>query len=230
MDEKRYLNFPIRMLEELLLCNTDQKKSRLNDIVDIALFQHSKKLEGQNEYEETELERMSRTINYYFLFVDSPHGVLRNGKELFESYESAKVYVGVSTSIIIDFLNNDKDPFEWECLVAYLALKSIVGRKKYVKTNNTLMLARMSGCENILEYKETNGLRFSRYHLDKIKTELQLNWFTVYYSRFTKGFYVGFDITLEELVFEAESRKKTLKIKALENEKKEALQKALAKL
>ena len=44
----------------------------------------------------------------------------------------------------------------------------------------------------------------SRYQLDKIKQELQLNWGLKYYSMKTRGFYVSFTMSLTELAKIAE--------------------------
>ena len=70
----------------------------------------------------------------------------------------------------------------------------------------------------------------NRYQIDKIKKELIFNWYLVYYSRHTRGFYVSFKLDIEELVFEAEKKRKSVKEKQQKQAQNEALKKALERL
>lgn len=45
------------------------------------------------------------------------------------------------------------------------------------------MFTRIAGKEKVKKYQALKGFDFTRYHLDKIKTELQINWGFKYYSR-----------------------------------------------
>lgn len=120
--------------------------------------------------------------------------------------------------------------YHWECLFTFLAFKSIIGKKQYAKTNNQLLFTRMAGKEKVKDYQLLKGFDFTRYHLNKIKNELQINWGLKYYSRYTKGFYAGFDIELEALIYEAEKRKESMKMQMLKTDKKNALNTALEKI
>ena len=64
----------------------------------------------------------------------------------------------------------------------------------------------------------------------KIKTELRDNWNLITYSRYTRGFYVSFKLDLEQLVYEAEKRRKSTKEKQAQLAEKLALEKALSRL
>jgi hypothetical protein len=64
----------------------------------------------------------------------------------------------------------------------------------------------------------------------KIKFELSQSWGLTTYSRYTRGFYVSFTLSLEELVFEAEKRRKSLKEKQARQRECNAVQAALNRL
>jgi len=70
----------------------------------------------------------------------------------------------------------------------------------------------------------------NEYQMKKIKTELILNWNLTHYGRYTRGFYVSLFLTLDELVYQAEKRRKSRLIKKLDNDQKAAIQRAIQKL
>lgn len=219
-DEKKYFNFPIKMLQGVLEGWKD-KDEFMTDILYFHIENHAQKLEDINEYEETEVQRFKRSAEYWNV---SMSGNLssrqQRGAELLAAFEDSKVFVGISTDVFWNYYKNEKTDLEWECLVAFLALKSILGNKSYCKSNNGLLYARMSGNESS---KDDYSLTFTRFHRDKIIFKLETEWNLKYYSRHTKGFYFGIDVTLKELIFNAESKREKLKVEALKNSKAEIL-------
>lgn len=75
-------------------------------------------------------------------------------------------------------------------------------------------------------YKYCNEYQTSK----KIIPALREAWGLVYYSRYTRGFYVSFTLTLDQLVYEAEKRRKTVKDKQRKEQEKEAVKKAMERL
>lgn len=217
-------------MQGILKSNQEGKKDFLSNLLYYSLYGHSIFIEDLNQYEETEEERFKRSASWLNVKLANVDYALSRGKQLHSKYRNSKVYTGLNTDIFWDFYKNDKTDYIWECLFTFLALKSIIGKKQYAKTNNQMMFTRMAGKEKVKDYQALKGFDFTRYHLDKIKTELQINWGLKYYSRYTKGFYVGFDIDLKELVFEAEKRKESMKINLLKESKKSALNIALEKI
>lgn len=226
----KYFNFPVNLMQGILKSNQESKRAFLSNLLYYSIYSHSTFIEDLNEYEETEEERFKRSASWLNVELRSVNYALSQGRQLYSKYRNSKVYTGLNTDIFWDFYKNDKTDYIWECLFAFLALKSVIGKKQYAKTNNQLMFTRMAGKEKVKDYLTLKGFNFTRYHLDKIKTELQINWGLKYYSRYTKGFYVGFDIDLKELVFEAEKRKESMKINLLKESKKSALNIALEKI
>lgn len=183
---------------------------------------------------------------------------------------------------------------------AFCAIKSILGDKGYIKTNKSLIIARMFGLVDIksekaqekifsasaahryinsrggcigvnqitgavrsgelmagknssgYELKEADLIKWAvkyadmpepdnsaeqlmqkysmRYHIDNVLLELQTNWGLKLYSDHSRGFYLSFTKSLEELaVISLESKSKS-KVKSLSQERAKAKESALRKL
>ena len=226
MSKQKFFNFPIMMMQGVLEGWKD-KDEFLRDLLYYHIQSHAEKLEDLNEYEETSEQLFRRSAEYWNVTMEgSISSRLQRAVSLIEDFGGAKVFVGISTDVFWNFYNENKTDFEWECLAAFLALKSILGNKTFCKSNNGLLYARMSGYESA----DVNSITLSRFHRDKIIQELEDNWNLKYYSRYTKGFYFGFDIGINDLVFEAEKRRKSTKEKLRNDEKKKALAEALKRL
>lgn len=230
MSDERYLNFPIALMKNVK--TNSERNEFLSCVLYYHLAKHCLKIEDCNMFDETEDQRFKRSAGFYNITMN---GDVKNrrveGEKLLKKYEKENVYSGINTKVFWDFYNQDKTEFEWNCLFAYLGLKSIIGNKDFAKSNNNHLLARMSGFSKADEVTEYN-FSFSRYQFDKIKTELQYNWYLNYYATYTRGFYFSFDnkCNLEKLVFEAEKRKKKNKEEKLKNDKNEARLLALRRL
>jgi hypothetical protein len=92
-------------------------------------------------------------------------------------------------------------------------------------------MARMYGFRNVADSKQSNGKVLPRYQLDKIKLELQQDWYLIYYSNLgIRGFYLSFKLSLEKLIELAELNRQSKKAKMLKQDKKEAYQKVIQML
>ena len=217
---ERFFNFPIMMMQGVLE-GWKEKDEFLKDILYFHIANHAQNLEDLNEYEETEVQRFKRSAKFWGVKMSGNiERSYERGAELLEEFETAKVFVGINSEIFWNFYQNDKTQFEWECLAAFLALKSILGKKTFCKSNNALLYARMSGNESV---KDLHSLSFSRFHRDKIILKLELEWNVKYYSRYTKGFYFGIDTTLQDLIFYAEDKRESFKANELKKSKSEIL-------
>lgn len=222
--EHRYFNFPIQLLTGFMV---DSKKS-LHDIYCYSAYEHSLKM-----INDTEIERIIVSAEWFGIKSKDHLSVLKNGKTLYDSIPLKSPKTGINLTIWWDFYNNDKTEFDKICLLGFLALKSIVQQKSYCKTNNKLWLARMNGNSKCDEF---NGMPevLNKYNTErlrvKIKNELQLNWGLVHYSHYTRGFYISFKINLDSLVLCAESKRKSNQLIKMKTEKKQAMNKAKNKL
>ena len=220
MKDNQYFNFPIMMTQGVLEGWKD-KDEFLRDILYFHIENHAQKLEDLNEYEETEVQRFKRSAEFWGVEMSGNiKSRQERGADLLAAFEESKVFVGINKDVFWNYYKNEKTAFEWECLIMFLALKSIVGNKSYCKSNNALLYARMSGNESS---KDEHSITFTEYHRNKIIFKLETEWNVKYYSRYTRGFYFGIDVTLKELIFNAESKREKLKAAELKNSKAEIL-------
>lgn len=224
-DEEKYFNAPIQLLDGFL----ENSSLCLNDVFDYAIYQYYSKLEG------SQAERFKATYKEFGVSTTrSQSKIIENGKVLIDSIPYNSPRIGINKNMYIDFYQNQKSDFDKVCLLGFLAIKSIVGDKPFWKLDNKFWLSRMDGkvksVSELWELSENIKKYSTEYQTVKIKKELRNNWGLVTYSRYTRGFYVSFDLTLEQLVFEAEKRRKSTKEKQYKRLESEALQKALLKL
>ena len=225
MNNERYLNFPIQLLAGFI---TDTRKT-LDNIVSYSVYEYALKLEHG-----TELQKIKDSAKYYDMRLGSIKHSLDNGKLLYNSVANNSPKVGMNLSIWWDFYKNEKTEFDKVCLLGFLAIKSILGNKSYCKVTNLYLWARMDGKTNTIDNVSelSNEIRkyANRYQTENIKSELILNWHLIYYSRYTRGFYVSLKMSLEDLIFEAEKKRKSTKDKQQKQLQNEALKKALERL
>ena len=222
--DEKYFNVPVQLFNGFM----DDSDKCLNSVFNYAIYQHSLKLEG------TQAERFKAACKWYGVTAGNDSGSIADGKELTENTPENSPKVGISLSMFWDFYKNEKSDFDKICLLGYLAIKSILQTKPYCKIDNKYWLSRMDGkaksvsmfdelSESVIKYS-------SEYQTVKIKTELRNNWGLTTYSRHTRGFYVSFDLTIEQLIFEAEKRRKSTIDKQYKQKEKEALKAAFQKL
>lgn len=225
MSKEKYFNFPIQLLSGFL----NNSHTVLNNITDFAIYENSLKLELG-----TEEDKMKASANIFNLTINNPKRSSENGKLLYNSISQKSPRTGLSVSMFFDFYQNEQTEFEKVCLLAFLAIKSIIGNKAYCKVTNLYLWARMDGKINTIETPEdltAEVMKYAnRYQTENVKNELILNWSLIYYSRYTRGFYVSYKLSLEDLIFEAEKRRKSTKEKQQKSIQKEALKKALERL
>jgi len=228
MSNEKYLNFPIQLLKNAF---TDIRQA-MNNIMMYAGYQHTTKLElGEDE------EKMKDAGEYLGISWGDPITAYRNGEKLFQEIPKNSPHTGINKGVCFDFYDTPKSDDEIAVLLAYLSLKSIIGPKPYTKTTNDNLIARMGGfaSKNDIpgqQLPEPLSKYNTRRKLDKIKIDLQTNWGVNIYARYMRGFYVSFDqnFSLDQLVFEAEKRRKKTEETGLRQRKNEAIEKALKKL
>lgn len=235
MANDKYFNIPIQLLEGFLV----DKKNCLSNIIYYALYAHSLKLEHGNF-----TNKFISAADFYDVNLASDikdkkarHDAIVKkyiiGEELYNSISLSSPKVGINIKLFWEYYDNEKPEFDKACLLAYLAIKSILGTKSYCKIDNRFLLSRMDGKPCSCEFDELTKevLKYANeYQTKKIKRALQDGWGLVTYSRYTRGFYVTFTMDLKELIFQAEKKRASYKEKqrkALENE---ALKEALERL
>lgn len=234
MSNQRYFNFPVCLLKDFLT-NT---KDCLNNIYDYSLYAYSRTIElyVDNEDEEiVEFGKMDSAVDFYGLdmYYSEIEMALMRGKRVYSEAEFHAPKTGISLDMFWDFYKNEKTEFEKVCLLAFLAMKSILGPKSHCKTDNRFLLSRMNGSAHSHELEklaEPLQKYTTEYQVKKIKNELKANWSLKTYSRYTRGFYISFDMKQEVLIYTAEKNRKKSKLKARQLEEKAIVEKVLKKL
>ncbi len=233
-EDIRYFNFPIVLLEGFM----EDDRQVLENISDYAIYSKCIEYEEKEGFEWTVNEEIGKSIDlagsYFGITIYKKTECYKNGKMLYDSIPQRTPMVGVSKDIWFDYYKNDKTEFQKVCLLGFLGIKSIVQNKAYCKIDNKYWLSRMSGKAKSINDVSELPIPIEKYYTTKytrkIKTELIHNWGLTHYSYYTRGFYVSFKLTLEELVFEAEKRRKSTKEKQLKIETQNARLLALQRL
>lgn len=217
----RYFTFPICILNQSFI----NIKTVCNDIMEFAIYKHSLSME-----KETEKERMLMALNYYGVKPGNLKLMIENGKLIFNSIPEHTVLTSINKDMIFDYYKNYKSEFDIACFLAFAAIKSILGKKSYCKTNKEMIIARMfslNSMKDLFGNKNEMLVKYSnRYHIDKVLIELQINWHLNLFSDHCRGFYLSFDVPLEQLAKINIEVKKSTKLNELRNAKKEALKAA----
>jgi hypothetical protein len=227
MSDDRYFNFPIQMLQDAF-CDI---KGTMDKIMDYAGYAHTLKLELGDD-----MDKMRSAGSYLGITYEDRSGSYKNGKIWYDSIPVNSPMVGINIEMCFDFFNNHKTQDDISVLLAFLAIKSIIGRKAYCKMTNEYLITRMGGYARIEDLPNPLPHPLSGYYtrrkLDKMKSELQLNWNVNIYSYYTRGFYVSIDnkFSLDKLVLAAERNRKSTREGKLRQQKIKARKKALRAL
>ncbi len=142
----------------------------------------------------------------------------------------------ISLPLLFDFRDNKKTEFEVMLFCFYVAIKSIVGKKPFAKTNNAFILARAFGYnvpKDITELPEQYEKYSKRYWIDKLFFELERSWHVFKYSHNMRGYFVGIETDenkLENIIYYIEKSKTDKSKKHIKNRKMDARKKALQQL
>ncbi|HLO90966.1 MAG TPA: hypothetical protein VK172_07345 [Lentimicrobium sp.] len=174
--------------------------------------------------------KMSQTFKFFYL--KGNYDAFKVGNKIAKTIPENEVFAMINLKVLFNYIKYDKTESEIAQLAMYLGIRSILGKKMMYKTNKKMIVARMFGYKNHKELedklhpklKEFYDKYTHRYHFDKIKTDLELNWAIHTYSDHIRGLYVGHgkSLTYEKLAMEAELKKKDNRISELKEKKARA--------
>lgn len=223
--EVDFYNFPIELLRGVFSGETPKDEFLMN-ILKFHIY--GKYLEmPYAEFDETAQQRFSRCAKFWECPLPNEivHSFFEDAETIYNSLAHSRVKTGISISIFWQFLKDYKTEMEWNCLLAILALKSLVMQRMYCKSTNNSFFARMNGFATINEYLENGRCELKEHRRRNLFIELQTNWNLKYYARHIDGFYFSFRISKEKLMKIAEDKKMENKKKRLQNQEKELLEK-----
>lgn len=223
MSKTIYLTFPIQILKGGL---NDIKGCTNNAMFYCLYYQYLREVKNESD------NPLNKAADYIGINFSNINKASNTGKSLYESIPKNAPLTSITRDMIFDFYENDKTQFEVVCFLAFAALKSIIQDQGYKKMTNEYLFSRMSGnSKGKADIDPTLKPFFtSRYQLDKIKQELQLNWGLKYYAMKSRGFYVSFTKSLTELAKIAEKNNKAYKLKQLKDMKQQARRRAIEEL
>ncbi|WP_027880399.1 hypothetical protein [Mesoflavibacter zeaxanthinifaciens] len=230
-NNSKYFNFPVQFLTGFL----ENPITSLNIICKYCLYHHSLKLNNNKK-----IDRFIAATFYFDLsygdgghqaYVDAMNDAERIYNNSIAEHGENPPKTGLKIEVFKRFIIENKSKFDYTCLLAFLALKSIIGKKPYCKTTNNYWLARMDGKTHSVNDKSELSdqiQKFSNeYQTKKIKSELQNSWGLITYSRYTRGFYISFQMKLEDLIYQAELNRKSTLDKQRKLEQKIVLERVL---
>ncbi|MEL4306729.1 hypothetical protein [Joostella sp. CR20] len=222
---ERYFNFPIQLLNGFM----GDSVGVLQRICDYAVYDHYLKLD-----QGTKAQKLKAVERYFGMILHNSNNSYAKGEALRRSIPVNSPKVGINRNVWFDYCKNHKTDFEKISLLGFLAIKSIVQNKTYCKVTNRFWLSRMDGLIKSVskddELSDEIKKYANRWQLTKIKEELIISWGLVHYSRFTRGFYVSFKLSLEDLIYQAEKKRKSTLIKQKKFEEKVALNRVLDRI
>lgn len=207
MPRDKYFNFPVILIRDMV----QNHKRNVRDIIDYCLFKQG--LKSRN---------MISVYQYYGLeWHKSQAQHFENGEVVHESIR-AEVYphsypmTGIKVTTFLEY-QQDKTEFEIITLLAFLAIKSIIGGKTYYpKLTMDYLYSRMDGQISIVPDNQLSEMIRSyktEHYYKKIINELQESWNLKYYSYYMRGAYVSFKLDLETLITIREKKRKAYKDK-----------------
>lgn len=114
-------------------------------------------------------------------------------------------------------LNPAKQEFDYACLAAYIAIRSIVGNASYKKITNLFILSRMDGratcVESVEELSPAIQKYAKEYWMKRIKAQLYDSYGVKFYGSKTRGCYYSLVMPMERLVEEVEKQKASTRYK-----------------
>lgn len=155
----------------------------------------------------TKYVSVKRILQYFNLEYDIERFIAAASQ--FEDYElESSSSVGMSISLIMNFINQPKSQTELVEFAAFHAIKSIIGKKILLKTNMKLILARMFGFGKFQDIDRATlnhpiflRLYQNRYQRDKLFNKLEVNWYVKKLAKNSRGFWVaiGENISFDEM-------------------------------
>lgn len=219
--KERYWNVPITLMRNATKGN-DYFKTSLSNIIFYAIYDKYKDLEyGDDE------DKMQYTLKYLGITSKDWEIALERAEKVYFSVPDKTAKFGIKSSKVFEFRDDYKTDFEVAVFCAFCAVKSILGKKSYVRISNNFLLARMAGFNSTEELEELPDslLKYtSRRLIDKIKNSLEINWGVRRYNlRGVNGNYVSIKLSYEELFKIVENKKENNKEARVKEEKRLAL-------
>lgn len=195
-----FFNFPIAMFEIVWEAPTLQKgvEDFLNKVMDYCL--------GERLQEEPLNDALSYFGISWTSATKNVDRAYKHCKDVYEGYNNFKITTGIEKGSLFEIRDNIqtyKDRYLIG-LFAFLAVKSIVGKKKFAATNYAHILKRMAGGNSDELPPILHSYVGKRRRLEKLLFDLGEHKVTTYSVQGQRGFYVSTTLGFEQLAMEVE--------------------------
>lgn len=205
MAERRYLNFPIAVIEDISAAKvTYETFLGPHNIFDGIMAY------AVSEYANGNGCSIRAAAGYLGLKIVNAEDVQSEANEFIERY-NCNVFTSLETSIAYDFQNHKKKEFDFVVLAAHLACHSIVGKHPYSRVTKDLILSRMSGAAGLIEKTEypynvgkLDGPNGRRRWNKVLKTTCDIYGLKIYVPRGGRGYYMSYLLDSETLATNVE--------------------------
>ena len=195
-----YLSFPAALMFGFWK-SEEEKRKCLDNVLDICAYDvWCKKGRGgrvdKSQFRKLIEKELEITVHYdYYEDKDIFYRRTQKLREIYDPENYIGLYWCISIPMLINFRNNPKTAEERAGLLAYLAIRSIIGKRPFAKTNRFFLTSRMAcNCmnENGDDLPEEIRKYRKRYHFDKLLRLLLTAYNVAIYSdKSIRGFYVS---------------------------------------
>ncbi|GEM_PF-4593355 len=235
MGKAIYFNVPCTIFHNAL--ETDKSfMEALFKVTDFILYDACKAMyKSRLDADEIKKKVAGYHINYF-----DPISSWKRGEalyiELVEKAKFAPAYFSISRESYWRFHDEESTEFDRALLLAYLAVKSMVGKRDMIRTNMAAICSRMDGNtrpKGIINLSDSVKKYLNRYWSKKLLEALFEKRGVTFYGGNSKhkvrGFYCSTTLTMEELITRAEADMKERRNRP-KDLLKEAKKAALSKL
>lgn len=213
MDKAIFYNAPCELYRNFLRSDKDFERV-LHDIPSFILYDACKSMSKTKlnaEEIKEKIESKGYLINYH-----NPVSSWKDGEALYiEFVKNAKntpAYFSISRETYWHFRDEESTEFERASLLAYLAVKSMVGKRDMIRTNMAAICSRMDGNtkpKRTMYLSDGARKYLNRYWSNKLLSALYEKRGVTFYggnsSHKVRGFYCSTTLTMEELIIKAEA-------------------------
>ena len=193
--EKKYLNFPVAQIPYIL---TD-RETALAAVISYAVVSYARK------------ENIPIEAAGDFLDIEVCPGVKERAAQC---HDGTKSMTSIEKDTAFEFRDGRMSDFETLCLVANLACRSIVGKHPYCLCRKNLIFSRMSGGDSIIppsdympDVRKLDGDK-GRRRWERVRNVLIAKYgLSVYAPLGTRGMYISYALSPEELATSVETKK-----------------------
>lgn len=169
----------------------------------------------------------------------TPQATYNDGKRLFGKFvrdsKERQAYFSMSHDLYWYLREKETTSEERGVILAYLAIKSMIGKREYIKANMTLLCSRMDGQTRYRGQQISSEVAMyaTRYRAHKLMNALFERYGVIFYSgnatHKVRGFYCSLTLSMAELIHRVEKARDEAKAKPYDP-LKEAQRKALEEL